>query len=106
MKDHYAIIESGNKQYRVQKDDVIDIELLNDHKEKTIDFQKVLLVKTGKEALVGTPALDKATVKGEILEEVRGPKVVAYKYKKRKNYRRKVGHRQDYLRVKITEIKG
>lgn len=102
----YAIIETGGKQYRVQKGDVIDIELLKDYKEGTIEFKNVLFINNGSTALIGNPYLAKGVVRGKFLEEVRGPKVIAFKYKQRKNIRRKVGHRQDYLRVEITEIAG
>jgi large subunit ribosomal protein L21 len=102
----YAIIETGGKQYRVEEGDVIDVELLEAEKGGKITFDRVLFLQNGKEAKVGAPTVDGTHVIAELLQEVRGPKVIAYKYKKRKNYRRKVGHRQNYLRVKITEIKG
>lgn len=104
MKDHYAIIQTGGKQYRVKEGDVIDVELLKEVETKEIEFNDVLFLKNEKGASIGLPALSNGVVKGEVLGEVRGPKVIAYKYKKRKNYRRKVGHRQDYLRVKITQL--
>lgn len=99
----YAIIESGAKQLRVQEGDVVDVELLGSE-EKTMQFDKVLLIHDGKAAKVGTPYLSSCAVHGELIGEVKGPKVIAFKYKKRKNYRRKVGHRQKYTRVKITKI--
>lgn len=101
----YAIIKSGGKQYRVSKGDVIDVELLGDEK-KEINFGDVLFVYDGKVSKVGSPVVSGYSVKGEILSEVKGPKVVAFKYKRRKQYRRKVGHRQRYSRVKIVEIAG
>lgn len=100
----YAIIESGGKQYRVEPGKVIDIELL-EAQEGDVTFKEVLFVHGGS-TQVGLPFVKGAVVKGKILGPVRGPKVVSYKYKKRKNYRRKVGHRQDYLRVEITGIEG
>jgi len=100
----YAIIETGSKQYRVQVGDVIDVEKVEGEESSTFKFSDVLLVHNGKEAKVGTPVLTDAVVQGEILGEVRGPKVIAYKYKKRKSSHRKVGHRQNYTRVKITEL--
>ena len=102
----YAIIETGSKQYRVKKGDVIDIELLESQKEKKIEFKEVLFFKDDSSAKIGKPHVDGCVVFGELMQEVRGPKVISFKYKKRKNYRRKVGHRQNYLRVKITEIEG
>jgi len=101
----YAIIETGGKQYRVEKGDVIDVELL-ESREKNIEFSNVLFINNGSGVKLGSPFIAKSLVKAELLQEVKGPKVVAFKYKKRKGYRRKVGHRQQYLRVKITDIVG
>ena len=101
----YAIIETGGKQYRVEKGDVIDVELL-EAQENTIKFGNVLFINDGSGVKLGNPYVVKSHVKAELLQEVKGPKVVAFKYKKRKGYRRKVGHRQRYLRVKITDIIG
>ncbi|NGX39566.1 MAG: 50S ribosomal protein L21 [Chlamydiae bacterium] len=101
----YAIIETGGKQYRVEKGDIIDVELLGDTQEKSIEFKNVLFFHDGSAVKIGAPNVDGCVVLGELLQEIRGPKVISFKYKKRKNYRRKVGHRQNYLRVKITEIK-
>lgn len=98
----YAIIESGGKQFRVQEGDVIDVELLGE--EKAVKFDKVLFVNDGKNPKIGFPHIAKCAVHGELLGETKGPKVIAFKYKKRKNYRRTVGHRQKYSRVKITKI--
>jgi len=102
----YAIIETGGKQYRVEKGDVIDVELLDIEEDKNIEFKNILFYKTDKETKVGAPHVDGCVVQAELMQHVRGPKVISFKYKKRKNYRRKKGHRQNYLRVKITEIKG
>jgi large subunit ribosomal protein L21 len=100
----YAIIKTGNKQYRVKAGDVIDVELLDADKNGKIEFSDVLFYMDGSQVKVGTPSIAQAIVHGEVLDQVRGPKVIAYKYKKRKNYRRKVGHRQRYTRVRITEF--
>lgn len=100
----YAIIETGGKQYRVEKGDVIDVEKLKTVSEK-VEF-KVLFLNDGSTVKVGSPHLANAVVKGELLGESRGPKVIAFKYKRRKPFRRKVGHRQKYARVKITDITG
>jgi large subunit ribosomal protein L21 len=99
----YAIIKSGGKQYRVSPGDVIDVELFEGEK-GPFECSDVLFYFDGKEAKLGAPFVAKATVRGEILGDVRGPKLIAYKYKKRKNYRRKRGHRQNYTRIKITEL--
>lgn len=101
----YAIIETGGKQYRVEKDDVIDIELITAQDGK-VEFKNVLFINNGASVKMGAPYLSQSTVKAELISEVKGPKVVSFKYKKRKGYRRKVGHRQRYSRVKITDIIG
>lgn len=100
----YAIIKTGGKQYRVQAGDVIDVELLDSVKNGLVEFKEVLLFHNGREAKMGSPVLANATVHAELVDEVRGPKVFSYKYKRRKNYHRKVGHRQNYMRVKITSF--
>lgn len=102
----YAIIETGGKQYRVEKDDVIDVELLENEKGGKIVFKNVLFLNNGSASKVGTPYVSKSSVTGELVDQVKGPKVIAFKYKRRKGIRRKVGHRQKYSRVKITEIAG
>jgi large subunit ribosomal protein L21 len=101
----YAIIETGGKQYRVQKEDVITIEKIEAQPNEQVSFEHVLLLNHNNQILVGTPYVSGCKVMGEVLGEVKGEKVIAYKYKKRKNYRRKVGHRQKYLKIKIIEIK-
>ncbi|MEI8328839.1 MAG: 50S ribosomal protein L21 [Chlamydiia bacterium] len=101
----YAIIETGGKQYRVEKGDIIDVELL-ESREPNIEFNNVLFINNGSDVKLGNPYLTQSLVKAELMQEVKGPKVIAFKYKKRKGYRRKVGHRQRYLRVKITDIVG
>lgn len=101
----YAIIETGGKQYRVEKGDVIDVELLNTA-EKNVEFSNVLFINNGTNVKLGNPHIAKSLVKAELMQEVKGPKVVAFKYKQRKGIRRKVGHRQRYSRVKITDIVG
>ncbi len=100
----YAIIETGGKQYKVQEGDIIDVELLDET--ENIEFKNILLLNNGESNTVGTPFVANAAVVGEAVATVQGPKVIAYKYKKRQNYRRKVGHRQQYTRVKITAIKS
>ena len=98
----YAIIETGGKQYRVQEGDELDVELLK--AEGSVTFDKVLFFTDGNVTHIGSPSIPQCLVHGEILGEAKGPKVIAFKYKKRKNYRRTVGHRQKYSRVKITKI--
>jgi large subunit ribosomal protein L21 len=102
----YAIIETGGKQYRVEKGDIIDVELLGSNSGGKVEFKHVLFINNGSAVKIGNPHIAKGAVQGELVQEVRGPKVIAFKYKQRKSYRRKVGHRQRYSRVKITEIVG
>lgn len=100
----YAIIKTGGKQYRVAEDDVIDVELLGAEPGSKVEFSEVLFLSDGKNTHVGTPSVDGSTVKGELIEIVKSAKITSVKYKKRKNCRKKWGHRQDYARVKITTI--
>lgn len=102
----YAIIETGSKQYRVEEGDVIDIELLDITENGKVELKNVLFLNKDTSVKIGAPYVKGSTVLGELVGEVRGPKVIAYKYKKRKGYRRKVGHRQNYSRIKITAIQG
>jgi large subunit ribosomal protein L21 len=100
----YAIIETGGKQYRVETGDVIDIERVADADDSgKVEFSRVLMV-GGDESKVGSPVLDGAKVTGTLLNEVRGPKIRVFKMKRRKQYRRTNGHRQDLHRVRIDEI--
>ena len=102
----YAIIESGSKQHRVEKGACIDVELIDAQVNETVDFENVLVVNDGEKMHFGQPKAQ-FLVQGTVIEqEIKGPKIVAYKYKRRKNYHCKKGHRQKYSRVKITEIKS
>lgn len=98
----YAIIETGGKQYKVKKDDVINVELLES--ETNVTFDKVLFFFDGQNPHVGLPYVSNCKIEAELLGEVKAPKVIAFKYKRRKNIRRIVGHRQKYSSVKITNI--
>lgn len=102
----YAVIETGGKQYRVQPGDIIDVELLDDAGDagSAVSFERVLLVGNDDDVKVGTPMVEGAQVSGQLLSEVRGTKIRVFKYKRRKQYRRTQGHRQNYHRVRIQEI--
>ena len=101
----YAVIETGGKQYRVQKDDVLAVELLEGAEAgKPIELGRVLAFNDGSGLKIGTPVVAGAKVMAEVVAEFRAPKVVAFKKKRRKGYHRKVGHRQDLLKVKIASI--
>ena len=103
----YAVIQDSGSQYKVSEGDVIRIDLRElDENTSTIAFDKVLMIGGEGEPRIGAPLLDGAKVNAEVLTEVRGDKITIIKYKRRKNYRRKAGHRQRFLRVKITGIEG
>jgi large subunit ribosomal protein L21 len=102
----YAIIETGGKQYRVEKGDEIDVELIDPQSDGKVQFDRVLFLNTGKESKIGAPHIGGCLVLGEFIQEVKGPKVIAFKYKRRKGIRSTKGHRQRYSRVKIVEITG
>lgn len=103
--DAYAVIETGGKQYRVKKDDVIDVELIDGAEVgASVALGRVLAVNDGSGLKIGTPEVEGASVTAEVVEQFRGKKVVAFKKKRRKGYHRKVGHRQELLKVKITAI--
>ena len=97
----YAVIETGGKQYRVQEGDVITVEKLNAEAGETVTFDKVLLMSDGKEVKVGTPYLSEA-VTGSVVENGKGKKVIIFKYKAKKDYRKKQGHRQPYTCLLYT----
>lgn len=102
----YAVIETGGKQYRVAPGDVIDIERIPGVGKDDADvvFDRVLLVGGDGEVHVGRPTVEGAQVKAVRMADVRGRKVLVFKRKKRKGYRRKNGHRQDLLRLRIQDI--
>lgn len=102
----YAVIETGGKQYRVNQGDVIKVEKLTADVGQKIDFDRVLLVGEGSDVKVGSPIVDGASVSGTVVEQDRGKKIIVFKMKRRKNYRRKQGHRQDYTGVLIDNIKS
>ncbi len=101
----YAVIKTGGKQYKVAEGDVLSVEKLNGEPGDTVEFD-VIFLNDGKKITTDAAALEKTKVTGEILEQYRGKKVVIFKFKKRKNYRRKRGHRQSLTRVRIGAIAG
>jgi len=100
----YAVIETGGKQYRVNQGDVIRVEKLPADVGDKVDFDRVLLVGEGGDVKVGNPTVDGATVSGTVVEQDRHRKIIVFKMKRRKNYRRKQGHRQDYTGIHIDKI--
>ena len=102
----YAVIKTGGKQYRVAANDVLEIERLPGEAGGKIEFTDVLMVGQGESVKVGKPMVAGAKVLAELVEQSRGPKVIAFKKRRRKNSRRKKGHRQDLTTVRITDIIG
>lgn len=100
----FAVIKTGGKQYKVQQGDVLQVEKLGLEKEKTITFDEVLLIEDGKKTLIGTPFVDKAKVHAVIIENFKDDKIIVFKKKRRKQYRRTRGHRQELSRVRIEDI--
>lgn len=101
----YAIIQSGGKQYKAVQGRWLDLELLKTDEGSTVEFP-VLMVVDGETAHVGAPHVESATVTGKILaEELKGKKQISFKYRPKKGYQRKVGHRQRYTRVMIEDIR-
>jgi large subunit ribosomal protein L21 len=99
----FAVIKTGGKQYKVAAGDVITIEKLAGAAGDTVEFAEVLML-GGDSPKVGSPVVAGATVAGELVEQTRGPKVIAFKKRRRKNSKRKRGHRQDLSVVRITDI--
>ena len=99
----YAIIATGGKQYRVSEGDVIYIEKIDAQVDSTGSFDVLLMGNDG-DVKIGTPVVEGVKVEGKVVGQIRGEKIVVYKYKSKKNYRRKQGHRQPYTKVEITKI--
>ncbi len=99
----FAVIKTGGKQYRVAADDVIEIDKIPGEAGEAVAFGEVLAV-GGEDTVLGTPMVAGASVAGEVVEQGRKPKVIAFKKRRRKNSRRKRGHRQEFTLVRITEI--
>jgi large subunit ribosomal protein L21 len=98
----YAIIKTGGKQYKVSEGTVLKVEKLK--QEDTVEFKEVLMVSDGENTTFGTPYVDSASVKADILEHGRGKKVIVFKQLPRKNYRKKQGHRQDFTKIRVRAI--
>lgn len=100
----YAIIESCGKQYKVAEGDVVFFEKLDTEEGKKVTFDKVVLVSDDKKVEVGAPYVKGVKVEGKVVEHGKGKKIIVYKYKAKKNYRRTQGHRQPFTKVEITKI--
>ena len=101
----YAVIKAGGRQYRVSKGDVIYIDKVNQEADSKISFD-VLMIGGEDDVKVGNPILKGAKVEGKVLAQVKGEKITVYKYKSKKDSKRKIGHRQPYTKVEITEVKA
>ncbi len=102
----YAVIKTGGKQYRVAQGDKLRVEKLPGNVGDTITLGEVLLVGEGDGVKVGAPTVGGAKVQAKIVAQDRGPKIIIFKFRRRKNYRRKTGHRQPFTALEITSIAG
>jgi large subunit ribosomal protein L21 len=102
-KKMFAVFKSGGKQYRVAADDVLKVDKIRGEPGEIVEFGEVLVV-GGEAVTLGSPVIAGATVAAEVLEQTRGPKIIAFKKRRRKNSRRKRGHRQEFTLLRITEI--
>ena len=102
----YAVIKTGGKQYRVQQGDVIYVEKLDVQEGEAVNFDVLMLGKDDAGVEIGAPVVANAKVEGKVLGQVKSAKIVVYKYKAKKNERKKQGHRQPYTKVEITAING
>ncbi|MFL5807599.1 MAG: 50S ribosomal protein L21 [Roseiflexaceae bacterium] len=100
----YAIIRDRGMQYRVEEGQILEIALLDAEPGSQLELEEVLLVGGGEQTLVGAPLVDGAKVLAKVLGEAKGEKIVVFKYKNKKRYRRRTGHRQQYTRITISEI--
>ena len=102
----FAVIESGGKQHRVEEGEILRLEKRAAGPGETVTFDRVLLIAQGDDIKVGTPFVDGVEVTAEVVGEGRGEKITVIKFKRRKNYHRKQGHRQSYTEVRVTGIRG
>jgi len=102
----YAVVNTGGKQYRVEKGETLRIEKIPGEVGSQVTFDKVLMVADGENVRVGQPLLEKAEVQASIVEQDRAKKIIVFKYKRRKRYRRKQGHRQPYTAIRIDGIEA
>lgn len=100
----YAIIKTGGKQYKVSEGDVIKVEKLTANVDEVVEVNNVLAISNGTELTVGNPVVEGAKVQLKVLEHDKAKKVIVFKFKKRKNYRRKTGHRQPFTKVVVEKI--
>ncbi len=99
-----AVIVTGGKQYTVAEGDIIFVEKLNAEAESTVNFDQVLAVLDGENTKIGTPVVEGATVEAKVVKNGKGKKLTIFRYKAKKNEKKKIGHRQPYTKVEITKI--
>lgn len=102
----YAVIKTGGKQYKVSEGDEIIIEKLNVEEGATVTFDEVFAIVDGEDVKIGQPKVDGAKVIASVVKNGKGPKIRIFKYKHKTNYRRRMGHRQPFTKVKIEKIEG
>lgn len=102
----YAVVATGGKQYKVQEGEILRVEKLTGEVGSQVAFDRVLMLSDGESVKVGQPVLEGALVKGHIIEQGKNKKILVFKYKRRKRYRRKQGHRQLFTAVKIDAIEA
>jgi len=102
----YAVVSSGGKQYRVQQGETLKVEKISGEVGSPVSFDRVLMYSDGKNVKVGQPIIADVTVTGHIVEQGKAKKILVFKYKRRKRYRRKQGHRQQFTAVKIDSIEA
>lgn len=102
----YAIVNSGGKQYKVEEGDILRVEKLSGSIGNKVEFERVLMISDGENIHVGDPVLENTMVQGHIIEQDKSKKIIVFKYKRRKRYRRKQGHRQMFTAVKIDKIQA
>jgi large subunit ribosomal protein L21 len=100
----YAIVNSGGKQYKIREGEILRIEKVTGEIGSEILFDQVLMVSDGENVTIGQPNLENVEIRGHVVEQGKAKKIIVFKYKRRKRYRRKQGHRQQYTAVKIDKI--
>ena len=101
----YAIVETGGKQYKLEEGRYVDIELIDGEENDKVVFDKVVMLVNGAKSKVGAPYVEKATVEGKIVKHDKAKKVIVFKQRAKKGYRKKQGHRQFFTRVMVTKIR-
>ena len=102
----YAVLNSGGKQYKVQEGETLRVEKMHGDVGTSIIFDNILMYADGEDVRIGKPVLENLRVKGHIVEQGKAKKILVFKYKRRKRYRRKQGHRQPFTAVRIDQIEG